>query len=438
MFTKFIMLSLSLLTFFVAGYSDITSEYSVDLITLLFLANFSSFLFVNILKGTICFSSFAFLFICLNFLYVFIGPVLTFYFGLSFFSNNRSYESDVYVYNASLISFTLIIILFTFFLKESRGEKFNSYFNRHNTVSGRKVTILYFISCLIAFITISTFMLSGLYHLSFSGQDRIAIKDYVDVDFWYSIGSVVSVFSCFVFTNYSNCKTNKFHVYAVLLITSIYYLIDLSVGGRKFLLYFIIVALFTLSQTGKLSLKKTIYIAMPVILAMFSRGVMDKVTWGERDVVGIISGYVGEFIFPNLTGSITIFSDLNSCNFFESPINPYFSWITYYIPRVIFEDKPYSVAYNLSSYMNAGMGFALTPLTESFCALESLGPYIYPIILTFICYIVYRLSKNYTYLYIILVSMVMDINRGEISYFINNIIFMFFVWYFLEKINKVK
>ncbi|OBY37023.1 hypothetical protein PR729_10105 [Providencia rettgeri] len=106
--------------------------------------------------------------------------------------------------------------------------------------------------------------------------------------------------------------------------------------------------------------------------------------------------------------------------------------------ELFFELKPYSVAYNFSAYMDVGMGFALTPLTESLCAFRGLGPYIFPLIFTIIIYIIYKLSKKYPYIYILLISMVMDINRGEISYFINNIIFMFFIWYCLERVNKSK
>ncbi len=164
---------------------------------------------------------------------------------------------------------------------------------------------------------------------------------------------------------------------------------------------------------------------------------MDKVSWADRTLPELLAGYVGEFIFTNLTSSITVHENFLSCNVYPTPINPYLSWIFYYIPRVFFESKPYSVAMNFSSYMDVGMGFALTPITESFCALGNWGPYFMPFIYFSAFYIILKLSYRYVFLYLILLSMVMDINRGEFSYFMNNFIFMTFCWICLLKIFNI-
>ncbi|WP_349487466.1 hypothetical protein [Providencia rettgeri] len=438
MLSRYFLFSSSLLSFSYAFISDLTSQYDYNLITFFFLLSFSIFLITNLKKGFSCLSTFSFWFLFFNFMYMFIGPIYIYYFSYDFFPKNHDYDSDIFVFNSALISYSLLTLLFSLFIHEPKNKQFNFYFIRNELLSNNKIIKLYIISSALFLFTLLLFFSSGLYQLSFSGEDRVTIKDYIDVDIWYLLGSIVSVFTCFIFTNYINIKNNRFNLFIIFLLSSTYYFIDLSIGGRKFLIYFSIVALFTLSKTNKLNVKKMLMIIIPIILAMLSRGLMDKVNWGERDIIDIIVGYVGEFIFTNLTSTITVYSNYASCDIYPSPINPYLSWIFYYIPRAFFELKPYSVAYNFSAYMDVGMGFALTPLTESLCAFRGLGPYIFPLIFTIIIYIIYKLSKKYPYIYILLISMVMDINRGEISYFINNIIFMFFIWYCLERVNKSK
>ncbi|WP_183272202.1 hypothetical protein [Buttiauxella sp. A111] len=430
---NFFLRLISILIFIYAVICDLNNDFNFHLTIPLFVAIYIFFLLSRFSDDKPFLSTFSFWFITFFFLYGVIWPIFYFYFNFSFFSSYYDEFSNLYTLNSSLISFSLFVILFSFTLKETNAQ----YTVVSKNIDLRKLPLLYAYSTIIFSVVAITYYSNNLAIFALSGQDRIAIKDYVNVDFWYFLGSVSSASSIFVFTKLYSIKAVRKHFYIIMFLCSFYFLLDLSIGGRKFLIYFTIIVIYQLSRSNQLKPFKLLLILSPVVLAMASRGAMDKVAWGERSFIDFISGYAGEFIFTNITSAITVYSNFTSCNIYSTPINPYLSWVFYLVPRDVFLNKPYSVAMNFSSYMDVNMGFALTPLTESLCAFKYLGPYVFPLLFTGTFFIIYKLSKKWSFLYILLLSMVMDINRGEYSYFITSYLSMVLFWVLLERLTKI-
>jgi hypothetical protein len=154
--------------------------------------------------------------------------------------------------------------------------------------------------------------------------------------------------------------------------------------------------------------------------------VIDKVDLVERDLAGIAAGIFGEFLFTSGTGYIIDANYQAICR--DVDLSSYFYWLIYLIPRAVYESKPYSLAINFANYMDMGMGFALTPVAEAYCV----GHHAAWFFLTFSTILLFALisliARRSVIIYLIAMALTMDINRGEFSYTIVQIVTIFIIY----------
>jgi hypothetical protein len=148
---------------------------------------------------------------------------------------------------------------------------------------------------------------------------------------------------------------------------------------------------------------------------------MDK-GWGGT-VYQNIAGIGGEFIFPPITFPLSL-----QLNFTSSEFNypTLFDSFLYFIPRSIFHLKNYSINIAFSNMMDIGMGFASSPLLEAYINFGEYGYILEAILLCFILKTfttIFNKGNNYLF-YLFAYIYLIDLNRGEISCYIRQIIEM--------------
>jgi hypothetical protein len=134
----------------------------------------------------------------------------------------------------------------------------------------------------------------------------------------------------------------------------------------------------------------------------------------ERDLAGIAAGIFGEFLFTSGTGYIIDANYQAICR--NVDIGSYFYWLVYLVPRAVFESKPYSLAIDFATYMDMGMGFALTPIAEAYCVGYQQAWFFLLGSTLLLFAIISIMARRSVLIYLIALALSMDMNRGEFSY----------------------
>ncbi|MCE7556847.1 O-antigen polysaccharide polymerase Wzy [Aliivibrio fischeri] len=341
---------------------------------------------------------------------------LFFYFIFDFKTMGWLYNKNdmIIVYEQALISYFILISLSIVFFKGDGidVETVSLYINSLKPNISK--IYLFYLSLILSLFTFYVFYSSGL--MSISNFNRSDINSNMNTNLWYFIGVLSFITLIVAIIKYDASFKCKITIFLCL----IYFLLDLLIGGRKFLFYTCFTAFAYLKLTNKLKIKYVIFIVIFLGLAMFARGVVDKVDVNDRDMLGILSGYLGEFLFTNVTSFITLNNYSVLCSDYN--ILGYFNWISYLIPRSIFEGKPYSLAYEFAHFMDVGIGFAFTPLSESICVNPSFAGVIVSGFIFLFFYIISRLWRHRPFLYFIVYALLLDFNRAESMYYFTQII----------------
>jgi len=259
--------------------------------------------------------------------------------------------------------------------------------------------------------------------------DRVLSSSYINSNLWVSVGLLSYVGS---FLSILAMTNNRNYALIALVIFGSYFVMDMAIGGRKILFYLVLTVAPWMWASRAFRLKHLGFAGAAVLLPIIMRAVIDKVDLVERDLAGIAAGIFGEFLFTSGTGYIIDANYQAICR--NVDISSYFYWLIYMIPRAVYESKPYSLAMDFANYMDMGMGFALTPVAEAYCVGHQTA-WIFLLCSTLVIFSLVSLaSRRSVIVYLIAMALCMDMNRGEFSYTVVQIVTMFVVYKFFIRL----
>ncbi len=234
MMFKFFLLSALLLSLIYTGFSLFIGLDDNGFIFFIYLVVLILFFLAKSDKKEGLLSKFSVWFILLFFLYSTIGPLFSIYFKFDFFPRYHDLNSDIYILKSSLMAFLLFVILFISLFDEGRVLNKSRSSLQDITMSKGQLYLLSGFSISLFVLVNVYFWGSDLRHFAFSGKDRVELSHFVNVDLWYMLGSISSMFTIFVFFYFYNTEKYKGIVKCCMLLSACYFFLDISVGGRKF------------------------------------------------------------------------------------------------------------------------------------------------------------------------------------------------------------
>ena len=369
-----------------------------------------------------------FWFISFFMIYQTVYPILIFYGGISYYG--VTVYSVSYTLRFALRFLCIVMLSFYVILLVKKGI-FNGLglMKVGNKESGGIILIAIFN----LIVELVGFIQSGLLGFISSGiKSRTAINSYISTtNIWGYVGYInIYLFVLFVI----QYKVNKRSKGSLLVFANIatYLLVSIMTGSRKFVLWMLMICLmFYFAQifTSKIPI---IIGGVITIISSYQRIVVfDGGLYG--DFFRRMAGLFGEFIFTTITFPLSYQLGIGG-QMFNYPT--YLDSILYFVPRSLFSAKNYSIAKVFMDYMDVGMGFASNPMLEGYVNCGDIGWLVEGIIISILLSIIMKYQKKNFYIFIFCIIFLVDLNRGEVSYFIRQLIEISITIRVLNRISK--
>jgi len=344
-----------------------------------------------------------------------------------------SLKGDTILYTCSYCFKSACIIIMFFHFNMDRCVKIKkidqSFLRGH--VKGMEFFCIFLLSLEILY-----FLTCGYLSFFLSGTTRRTdINIYLKyANIWTFLG-YYTIFTLLYLRMQRNLKIMQRFI--ILLPSCFYYFVSIFSGSRKQLLFVTIMVLITscFSVMGR-SRRKTklllIFLGIVLICAVYIRVIiMDK--GGTGNIYHKVYSFGGEFIYPSITFPITIQKKMLK-NAFQYPT--LFDSVLYFIPRFLFPFKNHSIGDVFARSMNINMGFAMSPMLEAYINFGNIGYLLEAVIIIFILQISHTCIKKNILIYIYSIIFLIDLNRGEISFYIRQMIEVYMFIYSVEVMMK--
>lgn len=395
----------------------------INKILFYYLLLYTFFCMAGITTNKSFFMSAYFWFFLFFFLYQTIFPFILFYGGITYYSVSLTSVTYTSIYSLKFLCIMFgIFFLFTkkFILNRNMDETLK-YFNYNENSNGlilvALITLCLELYCLL-FGGLLSFILSD-------STNRTEISLYVtSANVWTYIGYLnIYLFVMYILLKKNGIKRNGLLIW---LDICFYISINILVGSRKFVLYVMIILLIfyvmNIFHTKLPLLGGAIIVAIATYQRIF---IFDGGLYGN--VYRRLAGMLGEFIFPTISFPISYQIGLNLRMFNYPTI---LDSVLYFIPRSLFDKKNYSIGVVFAQRMNVGMGFAANPMLEAYLNFGEWGWIVEAFLITIILrFITYNSEKNFV-LFIFGIVFLVDLNRGEISYFVRQMLEISITVYF--------
>lgn len=351
-------------------------------------------------------------------------PILYEYGNINFFSLKKAPLLYTYAYSEKFFA----IITFMFLLSP-----------RHFIVKGKPKNILKKQSISVELevfalglftIEVAYFIVSG-YLLFFLSRTtaRTDINTYVK---WYNIWSYLGYITIFLFLIHILSSKGKITRKVIIFLPiAFYYGISIFSGSRKQLLYLIVI-ITVFYVLGIVKVKRSVvFILLLLFIASFSYRVvvMDK-GW-KGGIFEKVASVGGEFIFPTMTFPLAIQKNFGLQNFNYPTL---FDSVLYFVPRSVFPAKNHSIAETFSSMMDINMGFAANPMLEAYINFGIYGFVFEALLFIFIVLLLLKIYRRNMILYLFGLLFLIDLNRGEVSFYIKQIGILYFTLLLLHSV----
>lgn len=357
---------------------------------------------------------FLFFFLCYQAVY----PIVTYFGGVTFFSVSLSSVTYTFLYALKFLC-CVLFVYFLFYKKFGPPQEIYRIVDVSQTSGNYNGLVL--VAAFNLVLEIYSFIFGGNLAYILSGStSRVDINNYISTTNVWGFVAYINIYLFVIWVLQK--KRGKKNQSTILIAFDIifYFIISLLTGSRKFVLYIMIVmVMFYIAKIFKSKLP-LVGGALIVLVATYQRiWVFDGGIRG--DFFHKMAGMFGEFIFPTITFPLSyqLGIGLSMFNYYT-----YFDSILYFIPRKIFAGKNYSIGTIFERYMNVGMGFAANPLLEGYINCGKIGWLIEALFIIVILYLVTKFSKKNFVLFIFGIIFLVDLNRGEVSYFFRRIIEM--------------
>lgn len=237
---------------------------------------------------------------------------------------------------------------------------------------------------------------------------------------------ITSIFLYFIY--YFKFLSAKVKLIVILFL--LYYIImELSVGNRRDFVPMIVGFFWVFVNFKKIEFTfiRFIYLIIGIFLFLFLGSIRSSSSNGDEfnffELV-FLTLSSNEFVYPfyTLIHSVEKYQ-IGTLNLFYG-LTVFIYPVLYLIPRVLFPDKPISLAVQFVSEIESKQGYAYTPVTDFFINFGILGPFFSFFLVGFIVSKLQSLKDQR--IIFIFFTMIPDFCRGEIGIFIYQFIFICF------------
>lgn len=349
------------------------------------------------------------------------------YIGFTPFSTNTSTAESVLYLCFSCWAFSVLIFLF-----RPKILKPNIYFSQFvRKISYVKSSNPHFIIIFLMALGVSLFFLKAIFLIgieNISSQSRLEALGQVGESGWYLKYFIIS-YSWFVGLYSLSCPRSilrKIYIY----IPIVLYAISLFLlGSRRELIFIILFCFFCLYCFNNGNIKGwQITIFILISIGFIFLGIL-RTKDSELGILSYVNA-LGEFIFPISTLYFYVENNFNDFFFGGSYIQFFYD----FIPRFLMSDKPLPLAVDFAYLVSDPradyvMGYAYTPITESFVNFGWFSVLILPIMISGISLCFEYLSNRFVFLPIILLSQILNFQRTEMaSLGFELVLFIFCFW----------
>ena len=329
-------------------------------------------------------------------------------------------------------------------------------------------TIIY-ASCIPAYIIGVTFIKSNRYDLNYNNQVNIKVNKnynifliftlcllllYVSYDF-YSQGIlfkpsvalktsrlelfteisqfkivvglfISSIFLYFIY--YFTTLSIRFKL-IILLLFCYFILMELSVGNRRDFIPMIVGFFWIFVNFKKINFTfgRFIYMILGLFVFLFLGSIRSTASTEEDfnfSNLAILTLSSNEFVYPFYTLGHYVAKYLNDSIVFLYGLSIFLYPILYFIPRIIYPEKPNSLAVQFVNEIDSTMGYAYSPVTEFFVNFGIIGPFVGFLLIGIIISKIQSLKDQR--INFVFFTMIPDFCRGEIGTFIYQFFFVSF------------
>lgn len=366
-----------------------------------------------------------FWFVSFYMLYSSTFPFLFEFGGLTYYGVENNSVMYTTIYGFRFLS--ILMLIFSFF-----HPYYVPYISKENiNIVKKSNDDILVMAVIILLLVCYCFIFGGFYQFILAGETaRTNLKNYVDnYNVWTLIGYLNIYLFIYILVYFKNISKTK-RIIIMLPILS-YFFVCLFTGSRKFILFLMVITICCTILKIIETKKFFIIIGIAILLSTFMRVVvMDKGFSGN--IYEKIASMTGEFIFPYITFPLSIQKEISRMSFNYPTI---LDSILYFIPRKIFPLKNYSIGYTFSyRFMNVGMGFASTPLLEGYINFGNSGFLFEAFIIGILLFYTTKKAYKDFFLFLFATIFLIDLNRGEISYYIRQLIIISFMVFSIKRL----
>jgi len=259
---------------------------------------------------------------------------------------------------------------------------------------------------------------------------RVDVAQKFNLYFWVFLGwmHILFYFGALIKKSKSQNNTDsRNQIMVATLALAAYCAMDAALGGRKIIAAALLGTIYSALRFG-IPRTHSIILAVPIIiLAASVRAIFYDKFAGEADgFASIVFQLGGEFVFTFLTFPTAIASE---CRFYESGISSYLMTILQFVPRIFWDEKPFSLAQSLSNYLyNSQEGFSIVPMAEAWCNFRQAAGLVFPLVIAVMFNFLGRISNRLPIIGFIVYAHALELNRGEISYLIFQVITLYAIY----------
>lgn len=282
---------------------------------------------------------------------------------------------------------------------------------------------------------------SGLGDAGVLNSSRLELVNKIDDSGWYlkyfMIAYTWYISALLIYFYKSNQKIKKTTLILFLPVL-IYFYSLLVVGSRReivFCLIFVVLFFFLLNR-GVFSHRVKLFSLIGAI-AVFLFGTLRHTE--DSSQVTLLLNTFGEFVFPINT---LLYHYSLDYDFYEYGVT-YFNFITNFIPKFIYPEKPLPLAVDFATMLATPgqdfvMGYAFTPISESFVNFGILSILLFPLILWFMVFICEVLVIKYPLFLVILLTQVVNFQRSDVASLIFELSLLGICFIFCNYVTRFK
>jgi oligosaccharide repeat unit polymerase len=395
---------------------------------------FLSFIILKNKKKNLFFNDSTIIFLIFLFLYGFFNPIVEFVIQGSL--SSVTYFATI-IYASCIPAYILGVV----FVNSNRYDlNYLNLVNRNIKKSKNYNIFLILILSLLLFYVSFDFYLQGILFNPSVALKTSRLELFTEISqFKIVVGLFIS--SIFLYFIYYFTSLSIRYKLIIILLFSYFFLMELTVGNRRDFVPMVVGFFWIFVNNKKINFtfSRFIFMILGLFVFLFLGSIRSEASTEEDfnfSNLAITTLSSNEFVYPFYTLSHYVARYLDDSIVFLYGFSIFLYPVLYFIPRIIFPEKPISLAIQFVNEIDSKMGYAYSPVTEFFVNFGVIGPFIG---FLFIGIIISKIqSFKDQRLNFVFFSMIPDFCRGEIGTFIYQFFFVSFFIVILPNLLKNK